>query len=255
MSDNEIQSLHRAIQILEYMAERGGAVTLREIASEVGLPKSTTHRILATLRAENLVEQQPMDGTYRLGLHLFELGCSIRQGLGVTDLARPYLQKLGSETGESVCLALLNQGEALILEFLESASAFHVVTRAGASLPVHCTVQGKVMLAHLSGAEVRRILRERGMKVYTPNTIDTYEKLAPELDVIRKQGFAVENGEFHTGLCSVAAPIRNASGTVCYSVAVVSMFHRIGSEHFERAKKLTIQMAEAISRELGYNPQ
>ena len=77
--------------------------------------------------------------------------------------------------------------------------------------------------------------------------------LVQEIDA--RISVAVENGEFHTGLCSVAAPIRNATGTVCYSVAVVSMFHRIGSEHFERAKKLTIQMAEAISWELGYNPQ
>ena len=255
MSDGGIQSLHRAIQILEYMAGKGGAATLREIAGEVGLPKSTTHRILATLREDNLVEQRSMDGTYRLGLHLFELGCSVRQGLGVTDLARPYLQKLGAETRESVCLSILNQGEALILEFLESASAFHVVTRAGASLPVHCTVQGKVMLAYLSSAEVRRILRERGMKVYTPNTIDSYEKLAPELERIRKQGVATENGEFHTGLCSVAAPVRDAAGTVCYSVAVVSMFQRLGSEHFERAKQLTLQAADSISRELGYRPR
>lgn len=252
MSDGGIQSLRRGVQLLECLARRGGTARLQELTAETGLPKSTVHRLLSTLNGCNLVEQDARDGSYRLGLHLFELGSAVHKGMNMVAQARPYLQRLSAATGESASLSLLNQGEALILEFIESTSAVHVVSRVGLSLPVHCTVQGKVMLAYLPGAEVRRILRQRGMKIYTDYTIDSYERLAPELEQIRAQGFATEHGEFRMGLSSVAAPVRDAAGTVCYAVAVVSMLEGDGSPPFERAKRNTIQIADALSRSLGY---
>ena len=163
------------------------------------------------------------------------------------------MQAVSTETNESISLALLTQGEALILSFIESTSAFHVVSRVGAKLPAHCTVQGKIMLAYLPKNEVRRILAEHGMQAYTPTTLRTFEELEPELERIRAQGYAVDNSEFHVGLSSVAAPIYDSKGNVCYSFAIVSMFHRIGSPEFVRATELALAAARDISRALGYD--
>jgi len=162
------------------------------------------------------------------------------------------MQAISQELNESVSLALLSRGEALVLAFIESTSAFHVVTRVVAKLPAHCTVQGKIMLAHMTRAEVKRILREHGMQIYTPNTLHSFEALEPELERIRREGYAVDNGEFHIGLSSVAAPIYDENGSVCYSFSIVSMFHRIGSPEFAHAKELVLSAARDISHALGY---
>ena len=251
----QVQSIKRAIDLLNYMEKANRPLSLRELSAHTGLAKSTVHRLLATLVEADFVEQCREDGHYRLGLRLLELGFSAGGSRDVIDIAKPYMQRISYETNESVCLALLNRGEVLILAFKESDSAFHVVSKIGARLPAHCTVQGKIMLAYMQPSEVKRILREHGMRVYTPNTIRTYEQLEPELERIRAQGYAVDNSEFHTGLFSVAAPVYDANGDVSYSFAIVSMFHRIGSPEFEYAKGLVLETADAISAALGYRGQ
>lgn len=252
MSTDSVQSLRRAIDLLETLESAQRPLSLHELSTRVSLAKSTTHRLLSTMRDADLIEQTP-DGRYALGLRLFELGCSAGSTRDVTTIAKPYMQAISHEMNESVSLALLTRGEVLILSFIESTSAFHVVSRVGAKLPAHCTVQGKIMLAHMTRAEVKRILREHGMQVFTPNTLRTFEELEPELERIREQGYAVDNSEFHVGLSSVAAPIYDASGNVCYSFAIVSMFHRIGSPEFLRARDHVLMAARDISRALGYH--
>lgn len=169
MATNQVQSLQRAIQLLEAMDSARRPMTLHELAEESGLVKSTVHRLLATLREADLVEQLA-DGRYALGLHLFEMGCSAGYMRDIVFIARPYMQAIWQQTNESVSLSLLSQGEALVLSFIESTNTFRVVARTGSKLPVHCTVQGKIMLAHMTRAEVKRILREHGMQAYTANT-------------------------------------------------------------------------------------
>ena len=252
MPTKQVQSLQRAIELLETLEAGQHALSIHELCERTALPKSTIHRLLSTMRDAGLVEQL-QDGRYALGLKLFELGCSAGCARNITAIAKPYMQAVSTETNESVSLALLTQGEALILSFIESTSAFHVVSRVGAKLPAHCTVQGKIMLAYLPKNEVRRILAEHGMQAYTPTTLRTFEELEPELERIRAQGYAVDNSEFHVGLSSVAAPIYDSKGNVCYSFAIVSMFHRIGSPEFVRATELALAAARDISRALGYD--
>lgn len=253
MATDSVQSLRRAIDLLEAIEAAQHPLSLHELSLATSLAKSTTHRLISTMRDADLIEQLP-DGRYSLGLRLFELGCSAGSTRYVTTIAKPYMQAISYEMNESVSLALLTRGEALILSFIEStnANAFHVVSRIGARLPAHCTVQGKIMLAYKTRAEVQHILHERGMLAYTPNTIRTVDELELELERIRIRGYAVDNSEYHVGLSSVAAPIFDADGNVCYSFAIVSMYHRIGSPEFLHAKDHVLMAARDISRALGY---
>lgn len=139
-----------------------------------------------------------------------------------------------------------------MLSLIESTSTFRVVARTGSKLPVHCTVQGKIMLAHMTRAEVKRILREHGMQAYTANTKRSYEELEPELQRIRRQGYAVDNNEYHAGLCSVAAPIYDENGAVSYAFSIVSMFHQADTPEFRHARNLALVAARDISFALGY---
>ena len=139
-----------------------------------------------------------------------------------------------------------------MLSLIESTNAFRVVARTGSRLPAHCTVQGKIMLAHMTRAEVKRILREHGMQAYTTNTYRSYEELEPELRRIREQGYAVDNSEYHAGLCSVAAPIYEENGACAYSFSIVSMLHHTDSPEFLRARNLALIAARDISFALGY---
>ena len=251
MATNQVQSLQRAIQLLEAMDSARRPMTLHELAEESGLVKSTVHRLLATLREADLVEQLA-DGRYALGLHLFEMGCSAGYMRDIVLIARPYMQAIWQQTNESVSLSLLSQGEALVLSLIESTNTFRVVARTGSKLPVHCTVQGKIMLAHMTRAEVKRILREHGMQAYTANTKRSFEELEPELQRIREQGYAVDNSEFHAGLCSVAAPIYDENGNVCYAFSIVSMFHQLNTPEFRHVRNLALVAARDISFALGY---
>ncbi|OJU11594.1 MAG: hypothetical protein BGN88_04655 [Clostridiales bacterium 43-6] len=252
LSTEEVKSVEKAITLIETLAEANQSLPLQEISKRTGYAKSTVHRLLSTLRAHDIVEQSTQDGRYLLGIRLFELGCSISNNWDVAAIARPYMQNIANELNESICLSILSRGEALIMSFMESTSAFHVVSKVGSRLPAHCTVQGKIMLSYLSPLQVRHIIREHGMQVYTPNTIHTIEALEAELQLTRERGYAIDNSEFHVGLHSVAAPIFNYSGEAMYSIAVVSMFHPIESSEFQRAKQLVIDAAENISRALGH---
>ncbi len=248
----EVKSLEKAIALINTLARANQSLSLQELSNRTGFAKSTVHRLLATLRAHDIVEQSMQDGRYLLGIRLFELGCNISNNWNVAAIARPYMQNIANELNESVCLSILSRGEALIMSFIESTSAFHVVSKVGSRLPAHCTVQGKVLLSYYSPSQVRHIIRERGMQIYTPNTIHSIEALEAELQATRAQGYAIDNCEFHIGLHSVAAPIFNYSGEAAYSISVVSMFHPIESTEFQRAKQLIIEAAADISRVLGH---
>ena len=251
MPVSRVQSLQRAIQIMDTLEKAGQSLSLRELSEKTNLARSTTHRILSTLLDGGLIDQQT-DGKYGLGLRLFELGTSVSMVQDVREMAKPYMQKISTEINESVSLSVLYRGEALIISFVEAQSAFHVVSRVGGRLPMHCTVQGKIMLAYMTKAEVKRILKEHGLEAYTPNTITSYDKLEADLEITRNRGYAIEDSEFHLGLHSVAAPVYDEKGNVRYAFSVVSMFHKVSSPEFERAKNLALTAARDISRKLGY---
>lgn len=251
-TNDEVKSIEKSLRLIDTLAEAKQPLSLQEIAMRTGYAKSTVHRLLATLRTYDIIEQSPLDGRYLLGIHLFELGCSVSNKWDVTTVAKPYMQNIANKINESVCLAMLNRGEVLIISFIESTSAFHVVSRIGMKLPAHCTVQGKIMLAYLQPPQVKHIISEHGMQIYTPNTIHTWEGLEAELATTRERGYAIDNSEFHVGLHSIAAPIYDNNGQAIYSFSVVSMFHPTDSTEFQLAKQLVLEASEDISRALGY---
>ena len=254
MAELETKTIHsvaKAIRLLDLLAERTKPATLTELYQATGWPKSTIHGLLSTMREAGLIEQTP-NGRYWLGIRLFEYGCAVSNAWDIGSIARPHMQKICAELGESVFLSVFDRAAVVTLAEEESRASLRVVSEVGARLPVHCTSQGKLFLASVSQAECRRILRQTELRAYTPNTLTQPEQFTSELQRIREQGYAVENGEYKTGLRSVSAPICNAAGEVCYAFGTVGMFRQIHTDDFQQAIRMVTDAAAKISAAIGY---
>lgn len=247
-----VQSVCKAMDLLSCLAQARGPLTLGELSSRTGMPRATVHGLLAAMRPSAVVEQSPADGRYRLGIRLFEYGCAVSRGWNILEAAAGPMGWVAEETGETVSLAALDRGEVLILDRADAHSNFRVVSEKGSRLPIHCTSQGKLLLAYQPPAQQRQLLRQCDFTPYTPHSHTDAAALEAELAEIRLQGYAIENGELHIGLRSVAAPVFGVDGGVTYAICVVGMFRRINSPELEQAAKLLLEAAQRISFELGY---
>ena len=247
-----VQSIEKAVKILEILAETGAPMPLREVARRTNLPKSTLHGIISTLRQTGLVEQSAEDGCYGLGLHLFELGCSASGSRDITAVSRPFLQSLATRAGETAFLAALDGTDSLLLEVTEAPNPLRVALGPGTRLPLHCTAQGKVFLAWNENL-MRQVIRLQPV-AYTPHTHVTAEQLQADAVATRERGYAVEDGEHRIGLRALAAPIPDADGLVRYAIGVVGMFRRVQSEEFTTAAHLTLEASRAIAASLQRRP-
>ncbi len=253
-SGYQVKSVVKAMRVLDCLAEVGRPMTLQELANQTGWPKSTLYGLLSAMRETSVVEQSPENGAYRLGIRLFEYGCRVSSSWDVVMQSRKYLQEISLRTGATAFISMLDRGEAIMLDHCAATSAFRIVSDNGNRTPLHCTAQGKALLAWQPASEVKRLVAERGLPPFTPHTITTPDRLEEELAHIREEGCAVEDGEYKIGLRAVAAPIHNWSGGVTCCVGLIGMFRRTLSDEFRLAKQLVMDAAEQISFAMGYRP-
>ncbi len=242
-----IHSVAKAICLLDVLAENRKPMSLTELYQQTEWPKSTIHGLLSTMRESGLIEQTE-NGRYWLGIRLFEYGCAVSGAWDIAAVAKPYMQSVCEALGESIFLSVLDRGNVVTLAEEESRADVRVVSEVGARLPIHCTSQGKLFLAHVSQAECRRILTRAPLQAFTAHTLTSLAALTPELNRIRTQGYAVERGEYKAGLRSVCAPVYDAGGEVRYAVGCIGLY---GDDEAE-AVRLLCQAGEAISRAIGY---
>lgn len=146
------------------------------------------------------------EGKYALGLRLFEYGRQVERKWDISRAARPYMEHLSQRTGASVMLSICEGGSVITLDQVEARDKLRIVSDAGARLPIYCTSQGKVFLAHMPRAQAEKLLRRQSMTQFTPHTITDVSVLLQEVDACRTNGFAIENGEYKIGLRSISAP-------------------------------------------------
>ena len=254
-TSHKVHAVEKAIALLDCFWREKRPMSLTEISRTTGWPKSTVHNLLSSMMDSAVVEQSPADGKYRLGLHLFEYGCVITEHWNVVKLARPHLNALVAKTGESAYLASLNADTLLIVDSAEPNNVFRVASTVGTRLPLHCTSQGKAILAYEDPANVRRLLKRSGMKSYTMHTIKSVEEYLSQLQQIRQTGVATEYEEYHNGMCSFASPILDYEGACVSAVGIVCFLH--SGDRSNAVSPETLQAlkntAEAISTELGWH--
>ncbi len=246
-----IQSIERAVAILNAFSQEEPELGVTELAERLGLHKSTVHRFIVNLEAAGLVERNPRNARYRLGLRIFELGGLVMQQMNLWDEALPFLEGLVRDTGETGHLAVLDGGEAIYIERVEARRALRVPSAIGRGYPAHATNLGKVLLADRPADEVARIVAERGLAAYTPHTITDPEALAVELERIRRQGYAVDNEEYDEGLRCIGAPIHDHSGHVVAALGIGGPVTRITPARVGELAELVMTAARGLSRRLG----
>jgi DNA-binding IclR family transcriptional regulator len=246
-----LKSLRKATRILECFSFREPRLSLTDVARKAGLPLSTTHRILATLREVGLVEQEGGRDLYRLGLKLLELGSMVLANMEVHREALPFIEELVRETGETVHLGVFDGSQVVSIEKMDSPHGLASNVTIGKGAPAYCTGVGKALLAFQPDAVVDHVCR-LGLKTHTPQTITDPVNLRKELDQIRSLGYAVDNAEHQPDVRCVAAPIRNYSGNVVASLSISGPATRIPRDRIPGLAARVREVSVKLSARLGY---
>ncbi len=213
------QSVERAIAVLECFATSSRSLGLSEIARQVGLTPSTTHRLLRALVNARYVEQDSTSELYNLGVGAAVLGQRALEHSGY-HLARPTLEALAASTGESASLGIRSGDEVVVMERATSHALLRFDHPAGAEIAMHASAMGKVLLA-FSDRSIDSTVRGLGrLHRFTEHTVTDPDDLAAELDAVRTQGYAANVEERHIGVCGLAAPVRATSGAVFAAVGL-----------------------------------
>lgn len=216
MAADGVQSLGRAIDLLELLAEEGEEMTLSALAARSDLPPPTIHRLMATLVDRGYVRRLP-SRRYALGPRLVHLG--ERASRAHAALAEPYLAALVDQIGETANLALLDGDRVMYAAQVPSRHSMRMFTEVGKRVRLHCTGVGKVLLAQLPPHVVRDLLVRDGMPPQTPRTVTDPDALLAELPAIAAQGYALDDGEQETGVRCIAVPVPGSVADVAMSVS------------------------------------
>lgn len=251
IADGRVQSIQRAVLLLKAFDVDRPELGVSELSRAVELPKSTVARMLATLEHEGLVERADGSDKYRLGFLLVRLAGRVAHARDLRGVARPALLALGERSRESVHLALLDGDEVVNVEQVPGPHLIGETNWLGRRTPPHCAANGKAMLAFLPAPEAERLLRAP-LAAFTPNTVVDARVLRGQLAQARACGYAYTLGEVEEGLNAIAAPIRDADGTVAAAVSVSGPSYRVTPERIPELGALVVAAAAEISARLGY---
>ncbi|TSE16057.1 IclR family transcriptional regulator [Arthrobacter sp. KBS0703] len=246
-----VQSVDRALQILDILAREGDA-GVSEIAEEMGVHKSTVSRLVGSLVGRELVRQNSERGKYQLGFGILRLASSIPSRLSVVREARDVLESLAARYKETVNLAVLRSNYAVNVDQAMGPSTLATYDWVGSLTPLHATSSGKVLLAALPADERDTILKTLGLPARTPRTVTNRAQLEKQLLEISRQGYAVVHEEFEIGLSAVAVPINNHIGNVIASVSISGPAFRFTPEEDPGLIEGLRAAGLSISAKMGY---
>ena len=247
---NPATAVERALNILEDIAQRRDGLTNSEISRKLAIPKSSASYILRTLERRGYLRREGETGRYKLGLKILSLGGDAQSNLDVADVALPFMRSLVERLHLTSHLAVLDQGEAVYIEKVEAPGFFKVNTWVGRRMYLHSTSVGKVLLAWLPRQEMEAIVRQKGMKKRTPKTITAVSRLLADLELVREQGYAVDDEENSTGARCLGAPIHDAMGSVTAALGVSGTLTQVDEENLSRIADALKETARRISRQL-----
>lgn len=245
-----VQSVERAIAILEFLAQNGWAGAT-DVGNELGVHKSTAFRLLSTLEGRGIVEQHTDSGKYRLGAGLARLARAVTAAPDLAQQARFGCEWLAKRTEETVTLTVLGELDCVTIDQIVSSSTVASRGWLGKHSPVHCTSPGKVFLAFM--AEDRQAeLIDREHQRFTDRTIVDPGELRAELARVRADGYATTIDEFEEGLTAAAAPVRAADGTVEAAIGLSGPSYRLNADVLRGLAPIVREAADLASARLGY---
>ncbi|MEA4882464.1 MAG: IclR family transcriptional regulator [Clostridia bacterium] len=249
--DNIVQSVMRAVDILEALERSKGEFGVSDLSRELGLHKSTVYGILNTLAQRGLVEQVTSTGKYRLGIRLFEMGHRIIEEMDFQSLAAPIMESLVEKYQETCHLVVRNGPDVVYVEKRESARSVRIASKVGTRLPCYCTGVGKALLAEMTDDEVEELYKGKQLKAFTSSTMTDMGLLREELRKIRKQGYAEDYGEFDESVMCVSAVVTNHTGRPVAAISISGPSSRMDEARMREMALAVKEAAERLSRQLG----
>jgi DNA-binding IclR family transcriptional regulator len=246
-----VQSVDRAVSVLQILAQRGEA-GVSEVAADIGVHKSTAFRLLAALEERELVEQTQDRGKYRLGFGILRLASAVPGQLDVTQQARPICEQLAAQLGETVNIAVRRSHFVVNLDQARGPSAVGTHNWVGELTPLHATSSGKVLLAYMTSEERRNVLASSGLARLTPQTITSQRELEAQFEAAARDGYAFSVEELEEGLNAVAAPVRDHTGAVIAALSVSGPVYRFSEERMRDVTPDVVAAAAAISHRMGH---
>lgn len=247
-----VQSVARALTLLEIIADLGGEASLTDIAGRAGLNVSTCHHLLSTLVTKGYAARVPNRRSYALGVRVLYLSQVCQRQVDLPRRATPFIERINVSTGETIHLAVL-QGSSIIK--ILKRDARHAIridsASVGRSDAAHATATGKAILAWLPQDDVVQVTAEHGMKRFTDKTIIDLPSLLDELSLVRREGYAMDREEFIDGVICVAAAIRDRAGSVIGSIGASTPAMRASEQHLTHMRQEVMAAARALSTELG----
>jgi IclR family KDG regulon transcriptional repressor len=248
----KLTSLDKSLRIIELLSKQKQSLSLLEMSSGLGFPKSTIHHILSTFLLHDYIVQEPDTKKYFLGLKFLSIGKVILESMDIRKIANKYLRLLHEECNEAIHLAILRNGQVVYIDKIDKSVGLSLATYIGFATEPHAAAGGKVLLSDLSQKEIMDIYRNKTMKRYGKNTITNLRKLFRELKSVKKQGFAIDNEEYYEGIRCVAAPVR-AGGQIAASISITGSVFTMTMERInQELKELVMKTAEQISSEMRW---
>jgi len=249
--DGGVQSVDRALQIIETLAEDDEGYRLSDLAVRTGLSTSTAHRLLTTLEKRRFVQFDPTCSKWHVGAQSFAVGATFTRRRNVVAQAVPYLRKLRDRTRETANLAVVDDEAIMVLTRVESREIMRSLTKVGGRVAMVASGVGKAVLATYSDAEVGAIIRHHGMPRLTEKSIVRPGDLFKELAAIRRQGYAVDDEEACMGLRCIAAVVYNDCSEPLAAISVSGMTSRLTDDRLPSLGQAVREVAAELTTALG----
>lgn len=244
-----VRTVDRALDIILCFNKKKSMLSLNEITDQIGVPKSTVHRMVKTLEDKRFLFRNSATGKYHLGFQFLEIASE-----GFDDIDQhwslPYLQRLAEKSGETADLAILDDDHVIYLQVVESSQHVKLTASKGQSLPALCTASGKAFLAFLPKEQVDRIVDSSSIK-YTGNKLLMRETLKADLDDTYRRGFAISEEEYEKDINAVAAPILSVDGYPILTIAIAGPSIRLPHDRMLELGRTIQNEINYITREIG----
>jgi len=239
-----LKSLDRGLSIAKYLAVKKSA-SITEIAEKFNIDKSTASRILAVLKKQDIVYKNNQNMKYSLSIGALLFSFRLMSAHAIINVAQSVLQDLTAQTHETAHLCSLYNDQIYLLSLLKSPQNKYMPDSClpGQVEPFHCSAVGKVILANMLPSDARLLLERSELTGYTENTIVNIEELMEQFAVIRRNGYALDEGEYAKGICCVAVPVYNEYGDPTFSLGITGYQRNITSKDLFEDKLLKLRSA------------
>lgn len=250
-SSGQVQSLCRALSILNVIAEDEYGLTMTHIAQRTGLPLSTTHRLLTTLQHERYVRCDNDQSLWRAGVQAFIIGNAFVRSRDIIATSRPYMTELMEQSGETTNLAVVDQGECIYLAQVECRQMMRVQAKPGSRVPIHSSAVGKALLAAMPEDKAKKFIQMREFERNTEKTVVKQQELQREVSDVRDSGYGRDDEEHCVGLRCVASVIFDEFGEPMAAVSLSGPMARISDEQFPVLGAMVKETAAKITAAMG----